>query len=137
MTTMESIEAQMRNGRWREAQRACHELIYSRPTDPRLHALEGIAFFRLGEFAQAEPCFMRATALDPNFVDAGIKRCQCLERLRMFDHMLHLAREWQAKRPSDPTLKSLLHTYGLRPDASRTEPWEMHKRSNRSVHFAA
>ena len=137
MNTMASIEALMRAARWRAAQAACHDLLLSRPTDSRLHAYEGICLFRLGDYATAEPCFMRATALDPAFVDAGVKRCQCLERLRRLDEALLLAREWQAKRPGDPVLRSLVHTHGHRPDPRRTEAWEVGLRKTRSVEFAA
>src|SRR5207244_2527678 len=99
------------------------------------HALEGICLFRLGDFAAAEPCFMRATALDPTFVDAGVKRCQCLERLRKFDDAVELAREWRAKRPHDPTLNAMIHAHGNRPDPRRTEGWEAGLRRNRAVEF--
>lgn len=137
MNAMASIESSMRAGRWAEAQAACRELLFSRPTDARLHALEGICLFRLGDFAAAEPCFKRATALDPSFVDAGVKRCQCLERMKMFDEAVYLAREWQNRRPGDPTLRQLVHTYGNRPDPNRTEAWEVGRRKGRCVEYAA
>lgn len=137
MNPMQSIEAHMRHARWLEAQRLCRELLFARPTDAKLHALEGICFFRLGDFAAAEPCFTRATALEPSFVDAGVKRCQCLERLKKIDEAVFLAREWQAKRPSDPTLRHLIHTYGNRPNPYRTEGWEVTLRPGRVIEYAA
>ncbi len=134
---MTSIEALMRKGRWQEAQKVCRELLFGRPTDAKLHALEGICLFRLGDFAAAEPCFQRATALEPSFVDAGVKRCQCLERLRMYDHAVYLARQRQPNPPSAPPLRQIIHTYGNRPDPNRTEAWELGLRKNRPVEFAA
>ena len=137
LTPIQSIESQMRNSRWREAQRACRALLFSRPTDSLLHAWEGLCFFRLGQFAAAEPCFMRASVLDPDFVGAGVKRCQCLERLGMIDEAVRLAREWSARRPNEPTLRALIHNYGNRPDPYRTDAWERTARRKRSVEFAA
>ncbi len=137
MTSMQSIEAHMRHARWMDAQRLCREALFSQPTNAKLHAFEGICFFRLGDFAAAESCFMRATALEPSFVDAGVKRCQCLERLRKFDEALELAHEWRAKRPHDPVLNTLIRTHGHRPNPRRTEGWEAGLRRNRAVEFAA
>ena len=134
---MQSIEALMRGGRWLQAQSACREGLFARPTDARLHAYEGICLFRLNDFAAAEPCFMRATALDPSYVDAGVKRCQCLERLRRYDEALALAREWQRKRPSDPVLSHMVHAHGHRPILNRTEGWERSVRRVRAVEYAA
>lgn len=134
---MLSIEALIRNARWQEAERACRHLLCARPADARLNAFQGICLFRMGDFAAAEPCFMRATVLDPWFVNAGVKRCQCLERLRRYDEALELAREWLAKRPNDPTLGAILRFYGNRPDASRTEAWQVGLRKNRPANFAA
>ena len=127
----------MRHARWADAQRILRERLFDRPTDAKLHALEGICFFRLDDYAAAEPCFMRATALEPSFVDAGVKRCQCLERLRRYDEMVEIAREWQAKRPGDPTLRALMHTHGHRATAFRTEAWEVTIRKARAVEYVA
>ena len=115
MSTLQSIEEMMRAARWTDAQYALRALLFARPTDAKLHALEGICFFRLGDFEAAEPCFQRATALEPTFVDAGVKRCQCLERLRRFDDAVYYARQWQAKRPGDPTLRQIVHAHGTVP----------------------
>ena len=127
----------MRNARWSEAQFALRELLFSRPTDAKLHALEGICFFRLGDFEAAEPCFMRATALDPAFVDAGVKRCQCLERLKRYDDAVYHARQWQSRRPGDATLRHIVHAHGNRPDPHRSESWEVARRKGRAVEWAA
>ncbi len=134
---LQPIEALMGRGRWLDAQSACRALLFDRPTDARLHAYEGLCLFRLGDFAAAEPCFMRATALDPAFVDAGVKRCQCLERMGRFDAMLELAREWQRKKPSEATLALLIRSHGQRGDMSRTESWEVGVRRHRAIEYAA
>ena len=65
-----------------------------RPADAKIHAYEGMCLFRLGDFAGAEVCFGRATALDPRFVDAGVKRAQCFDRLHRYDEALARARRF-------------------------------------------
>ncbi len=135
MNAYESIETLMRGGRWMDAQVACEELLFFRPTDAKLHAYRGICFFRLSDYAAAEPCFMRATALDPSFIDAGVKRCQCLERMKRFDDAVYYAREWQAKRPTVPALGVIVRNHGNRPDAFRTEAWEKNLRPTRAVEY--
>lgn len=137
MSTLQSIEEMMRAGRWNDAHYALRALLFNRPTDAKLHALEGICLFRLGDFAAAEPCFGRATALEPSFVDAGVKRVQCLERLKRFDDAVYYARRWQAKRPGDPTLRHIVHVHGQRPDPLRSESWETTRRKVRAVEWAA
>jgi tetratricopeptide (TPR) repeat protein len=136
MNTTETIENLMRNARWREAQRACREVLFDRPTDAKIHAYEGLCFFRLAEFAAAEPCFMRAAALEPTFLDAAVKRIQCLERLQMFDEAVHVAKEWRSKRPSHPELNRILRTYGHRPNPYRTDAWESNLHHPRAMAFA-
>ncbi len=71
MSTLQSIEEAMRAARWSDAQYALRDLLFARPTDAKLHALDGICFLRLSDFEATESCFQRATALDPTFVDAG------------------------------------------------------------------
>ncbi len=134
---MEKIEAAMRAGRWTEGQQACREALMQRPTDARLHGYEGICFFRLGDFASAEPCFMRASALDPKFVDAGVKRAQCLDRLRRYDEALAVAREWQPMRPNDPALCAIIEAHQYRANPRRTEGWEISAATMGRAHLAS
>ncbi len=134
---MEKIESAMKLGRWSEAQQACREALMARPTDARIHAFEGICFFRMGDFQTAEGCFMRATALDPRFVDAGVKRCQCLDRLRRYDEALELAREWHVQRPNDPALNAIIEAHQYRANPRRTEGWEISARSMNRAQFAS
>lgn len=134
---LEAIEIAMRRGEWAEGARLCRELLTSRPTDAKLHACEGMCFYRLGDFAQAEPCFMRATALNPRFVDAGVKRCQCLDRLHRYDEALALAREWLAQRPGDVALNAIVDAHQYRADPRRTEGWEVAAQSMRRASFAS
>ncbi|RYG24555.1 tetratricopeptide repeat protein [bacterium] len=137
MATLEEIQVTMARGNWAAAQTMCRELIMSRPTDAKLHAFEGICYFRLGDYASAEPCFARATALDPRFVDAGIKRCQCLDRLRRYDEALMYAREWQTQRPSDPALNAIIEVHQYRANPLRTEGWELSAHRKGQAHFAS
>lgn len=134
---MEKIEAAMRAGRWTEGQQACREALMARPTDARIHACEGMCFFRLGDFPSAEPCFMRATALDPSFIDAGVKRCQCLDRMRRYDEALELAREWHTKRPNDPALNAIIEAHQYRANPRRIEGWEISAQAMNRAHFAS
>ena len=137
MATLEEIEMAMRRGRWTEGARLSRELLMGRPTDAKIHAYEGLCFFRLGQFDQAEPCFMRATALDPKFVDAGVKRCQCLDRMRRYDEALTLAREWIVQRPNDPALNAIVDVHQYRANPRRTEGWEISAQSMGRAHFAS
>lgn len=133
---MEQIEAAMKSGRWAEGQKACRELLISRPTDARIHAYEGMCFFRLGEFSQAEACFMRATALDPRFVDAGVKRAQCLDRMHRYDEALEVAMEWRTLRPGDPALNAIIEAHQFRANPRRTEGWEVNAQQMKRARFA-
>jgi len=137
MTTLEEIQSTMARGNWAKAQELCRALLFDRPTDAKLHAFEGICYFRLGDFEAAEPCFARATALDPQFVDAGIKRCQCLDRMRRYDDALMYAREWQVLRPSDPALNAIIEVHKYRANPRRTEGWELSAHRQGQAHFAS
>ena len=108
-----------------------------RPTDAQIHAYEGMCFFRLGDFASAEPCFMRASALDPKMVDAGVKRAQCLDRLHRYDEALAVAREWHPMRPNDPALCAIIEAHQYRRNPRRTEGWEISAQSMGRAHFAS
>jgi tetratricopeptide (TPR) repeat protein len=137
MTSLEEIQNTMRKGHWADAQILCRDLLTSRPTDASLHAFEGICYFRLGNFAAAEPCFARATALEPKFVDAGIKRCQCLDRLHRYDEALMLAKEWVVQRPSDPALNAIIEIHQYRANPLRTEGWEISAQNMGRAQFAS
>jgi Flp pilus assembly protein TadD len=137
MGTIGDLEATMRKGWWTEGVRLCREILIDRPTDARIHGYEGICRFRLTDFAGAEPCFMRATALDPKFVDAGIKRCQCLDRLHRYDEALALAREWKVQRPDDPALNAIIEAHRYRKDPLRTDGWEVSAQSMNRARFAS
>jgi len=137
MATLEEIQSTMAKGQWSTAQAMCRDLLMMRPTDAKLHAFEGICFFRLGDYASAEPCFARATALDPRFVDAGIKRCQCLDRMRRYDEALMYAREWKTLRPGDPALNAIIEVHQYRPNPLRTEGWELSAHRQGQAHLAS
>lgn len=123
MITVSSIEALMREARWDQAQRACRDLLLRQPTDPKLHLLEGICGFRRGDYASAETSFGRAGALDPFCLDAGIKQCQCLERLQRYDEAVYLARTWQARCGEQPILRQIVRSYEGRADFLRAHAW--------------
>lgn len=133
----QEIETAMRRGHWSEGARLCREMLINRPTDAKVHAYEGMCLFRLADFAAAEPCFARATALDPRFGEAGVKRCQCLDRMHRYDEALELAREWHVQRPNDPALNAIIDAHQYRANPRRTEGWEVSAQSMRRAHFAA
>lgn len=132
-----NIEQLMRTQRWAEAREAIRNLLIQRPTDARLHAMEGICLFRMNDFAAAEPCFGRATALDPRFVDAGVKQCQCLDRMRRYDEALAMAREWLRQRPSDVALQAIVEAHQYRRDPLRTDGWERTQHLYHEARFAS
>lgn len=108
----------------------------ARPTDAKIHAYEGICFFRMGDFASAEPCFMRASTLDERFVDAGVKRAQCLDRMHRYDEALEVAREWHRQRPNDPALNAIIEAHQYRAHPRRVEGWEIAAQQMRRAQFA-
>ena len=107
--SQDGIEALMRKGAWEEAGVACQAALQVQPTNAKLIAYLGLTQFHKEDYAAAEVSFRRATTLDPNFVDAGVKHAQCLDKLRRYEEAYIIAKEWLVKRPGHPTLSGLIH----------------------------
>jgi tetratricopeptide (TPR) repeat protein len=105
----DGIEALMRRGAWEEAGAACHAALQVQPTNAKLIAYLGLTQFHTEKYTEAEVSFRRATTLDPNFIDAGVKHAQTLDKLRRYEEAFIIAKEWLVKKPGHPTLCGLVH----------------------------
>jgi tetratricopeptide (TPR) repeat protein len=119
-----SIESLMAQGRWEEAEYACKAALQIQPVSAKLHAYLGLCKFRQNLFEAAAESFKRATCLDPNFVDAGAKHAQALDRLQRYEEAYVVATEWLRVRPSDRTLQGLVHGLQNHVKGNRTDGWE-------------
>ena len=124
------IESHMQAGRWDNAESACNAALQVQPTSAKLHAYLGICYFRQGCFERAVDSLKRATLLDPNFVDAGVKLVQSLDRLQRYEEAFAEAIEWLKLRPGDRTLQGIVHCLSLHVKGNRQDGWE------RSAHMA-
>lgn len=106
--TSQRIEEFIRNGQWDHAEAAAREQISETPTVAKPHAYLGLCFYRRDQFAEAEPHFRRAAHLDPQFVDAGVKLAQCLQRMHRYRESLEVAEQFLRLRPNDHTLEGLV-----------------------------
>jgi len=118
------IETHMQNGRWAEAEHACHAALQVQPTSAKLHGYLGICHYRQGAYDKAIESLKRATNLDPQFVDAGIKLAQSYDRLQRYEEAYATAVEWLRVRPSDRCLQGLIHGLQHHVKGNRTDGWE-------------
>lgn len=132
----EGIEAKMRQGDWEGAMVACQSALQVQPTNPKLLAYLGLCQFRKADYAAAELSFRRATLLDPNFLDAGIKHAQCLDKLRRYEEAYVVAQEWLRKKPGERTLTGLIEFLRLQVNGER-QGWERTMGLNRNVTIAS
>lgn len=131
----EGIEELMRKGDWDGACKACEAILQIQPTNAKVLGLMGMCQFRSSDFVGAETTFRKATALDPHFIDAGIKLAQCLERQKRYEEAFNEASEWQKQRPNDRILSGMVEF--LRPHArGNKQGWEQNVGINRTVRFA-
>jgi Flp pilus assembly protein TadD len=114
----------MRQGDWEGAKAATQAALLQVPTNPHLHAYLGICFFRQNRFEEAEPCFRRASTLDPGFWQAGAKHAQCLYQLRRREEAYQVAKHWSSVNPNDNTLRGLIHTLQHQVRGTHQEGWE-------------
>lgn len=117
------IEGLMRQGRWDDAAIACKAALQVQPTNPKMHAYLGLCHFQRQDFPSAADSFRRATALDPQFWQAGAKLAQSLERMRRYDEGLEVATEFLRIQPNDITLQGLVR-YLSGMARGRREGWE-------------
>jgi tetratricopeptide (TPR) repeat protein len=131
------IETHMQNGRWEEAEHACNAALQVQPTSAKLHAYLGMCYFRRSICDKAVDSFKKATLLDPNFVDAGIKLAQSYDRLQRYEEAYATAVEWLRIRPADRTLQGLVHGLQHQVKGNRTDGWERTQRVSHRVVLAS
>ncbi|RYG31555.1 hypothetical protein EON81_22615 [bacterium] len=132
----EGIEELMRRGDWDGAATACDAILQIQPTNAKVIGLMGMCEFRRCEFVAAETTFRKATALDPNFVDAGVKLAQCLERQKRYEEAYNEAAYWQKKRPNDRILSGMVEF--LKPYArGNRQGWEQNVGLGHTIRFAS
>jgi Flp pilus assembly protein TadD len=118
------IEVLMQRGEWANAILRCQAALQVTPTNAKLHAYLGLCYFRQGDFANAEPCFRRASTLDERFWEAGAKHAQCLDRLRRREEAYEVAKHWLKVNPSDNTLRGIVVALEHQVRGNRQEGWE-------------
>jgi len=118
-----TVDSLLRAGKWKEARDEAHRLLGSYPANPRLNGYLGLCEFRLGRYEEALPPLQRAAALDPTYVDAGIKLAQTYDRLHRYHECALVARDFLVHRPSDHTLQGLLDAHQGELSLDR-EGWE-------------
>ncbi len=127
------IEAAMQRGDWQGAIVQCQAALQVTPTNPKLHAYLGMCYFRLNDFASAEPCFRRASVLDETFWQAGAKLAQCLDRLNRREEAFVVAKHWLNVNPSDNTLRGLVELLQHQVKGTYQESWEQSRGMNYRV----
>jgi tetratricopeptide (TPR) repeat protein len=128
------IEALMKQRDWEGAAVQCKALLQLQPINPRAHAYLGLCHFYKSEWETAAGCFSKATALDPNYWEAGAKLAQCLQRQHKYTEAYEVAREWLHVQPNDHTLQGLVDF--LAPLAGgRKDGWERTQGMSRHIEF--
>lgn len=119
------LEKLMMEHRWDEARQEALRLLADHPANTQVNAYYGLCEFRLGNFQEALKPFQTAVALDPSFIDAGIKLAQTYDRLHRYHECAVVAKEFLCKRPADHTLQGLLEFHEESLSLDR-EGWEKH-----------
>jgi tetratricopeptide (TPR) repeat protein len=117
------IEGLMRQGRWDEAMHASKSALQVQPTNAKLQAYLGLCLFQQQDWPGAASAFQKATALQPDFWQAGAKLAQSYERMRRYPEALEVAKEFLRVQPNDITLQGLIR-YLTPMVHTRTEGWE-------------
>jgi tetratricopeptide (TPR) repeat protein len=117
------IEGLMKQAKWDDAMMACKAALQVQPTNPKMQAYFGLCLFQQQDWPAAASAFQKATALDPNFWQAGVKLAQALERMRQYDQALEVARQFLLVQPNDISLQGLIR-YLTPMVRGRTEGWE-------------
>jgi protein O-GlcNAc transferase len=123
LVSSSGVEALMRQALWDDAIQACQAALQVQPVNPRLHGYLGLCYFQKHEYLLASDSFQRATSLDPNFWQAGVKLAQSLERQRRHSEALEVTKQFLRVQPNDNTLQGLLQ-YLEDVVQDRTEAWE-------------
>lgn len=121
---VDGIRGLMQQGKWEDAKAASEKLVFEHPTYAPAHAHLGICNYQTGQFGDAAKNFERATLLDPQYWEAGIKHAQCLDRLQKFDEAYTVATHWQRFRPNDVALQRLIHGLSFHLSQKVTDGWQ-------------
>ena len=118
------LELLMQQGKWNEALAACQALIEQQPVNPRLHGYLGFIYTKQNNISGAETAFRKAITLDPNFVEAGVKLAQLLDRQMKYKEALQIAEHYLQMRPNDNNLKVLVNGLRRQQGAQEEESWQ-------------
>jgi tetratricopeptide (TPR) repeat protein len=118
------VEKLMMQGDWPAALHESQSLFQVHPISPKINGYIGLCFFRMNRFEEAIEAFKRATILDDNYADAGIKHAQALDKLQRFDEALEVAEYWLGKRPNDRTLTVLVNGLRRQVGEKLTDAWQ-------------
>ena len=129
-------EGYMKTGNFAEAQKEFRRLVFQLPTNPRLHAYEGICFFRMENYEAAVPCLKRAFDLDPKFIEAGTKLAQAYDKLHKYDEAYSVVQECLAVKPGDATLQGLSFFLKDRIKGNRKDGWERSIALEKKIKFS-
>ena len=134
---LSTAESFMRAGQHLEAQKEFRRLINLHPTNARLHAYEGMCFYRMAQLEAAIPCFQRAVSLDPNFVEAGVKLAQSFDRLKRYEEAYVVVKDFLKVQPNDRTLQGLAYFLKDQTVGNRKEGWERTMYLDTKITFAS
>lgn len=130
-----AVEQLLQKGLLDEAITTCQAILQVTPTNTKVLAYLGLAYFRKQDFESAIPYFQKAGILDSKFVEAGLKHAQCLDRLRRYAEAYDVAEKWYRIQPSHVLLRGLVEQ--LKPySKSATQGWERTQHLSRKVHFS-
>ena len=128
------IEGLLQKGMVEDAIVQCYAVLQVTPNNSRVLGLLGMCHFRKQDYQAALEQFQRATLLDPNFVDAGLKHAQCLDRLRRYEEAHVVAKDWLRVQPNNNMLRALVEQ--LQPYSHGTrQGWERTAALNTTVTF--
>ena len=133
---LSQAEANMKAGRYDEAQKEFRRLVILYPTNAKLHAYEGVCYFRQENFEAAVPCLTRAVNLEPTYADAGIKLAQAYDRLKRYEEAFVVVTDFLKVKPGDATLQGLSFFLKDRVKGNRKDGWERSIALEREITFA-
>jgi tetratricopeptide (TPR) repeat protein len=129
----QTVEGLLQRGEIDQAMHACNTVLQVTPNNTRVIGYLGMCYFRKQDYANALNYFRRATILDPQFVDAGLKLAQCLDRLRRYEEAHDVAAEFLKIQPANTMLRSLVEQ--LKPYVQgNKQGWERTATLNYTVH---
>jgi Flp pilus assembly protein TadD len=109
---MELLKQLVLENRWDEAAQEVALELCKRPSDPKLHGLQGWCLYQQGRYEEAARAFERATLIDIHYWEAGRMHAECLDRLRRYDEAIQVAERWLRVQPNDRRLRMLAESLG-------------------------